>query len=283
MLITVQIDRQHDRVASHQRHHCGATETDHRQRNADDGHKPDHHRGVDEDVAGKRRSDAAGGKFAEERASLIGNLHREGQKRAEEHKHERAAEQAEFLDDHREDEVGVLFRQEVELALRALHPAATEQAGRPNRDLRLQHVIAGAERILSDAEKYVDALALVFMQHAEIGKHRPADGDDRAGGDDAPEQAAQEHHANAGKEDHQRRAEIRLVHNQRDRRNDHQEWRNNPKHRAGLARIELVIIARQRQHDADFHEFGRLQRDRPDLKPARRAHARCAGDFDADQ
>ena len=77
-----------------------------------------------------------------------------------------AADQAEFLADHGEDEVGLLLRQEVQVALRALQEALAPHPARAERDLRLDDVVAGAERVALRVEEGVDARALVVVQVA---------------------------------------------------------------------------------------------------------------------
>jgi hypothetical protein len=49
--------------------------------------------------------------------------------------HGERADQPEFLGEHREDEVCLLFRQEIEVALRALQQPLAEQATRAQCDL----------------------------------------------------------------------------------------------------------------------------------------------------
>ena len=55
----------------------------------------------------------------------------------------------------------MLRRQKVEPVLRAVHEAFAEKLARADGDLRLNNVIAGAERIAIGIEKRQDAVTLV--------------------------------------------------------------------------------------------------------------------------
>jgi hypothetical protein len=80
------------------------------------------------------------------------------------------ADQAEFLTDHCKDEVGRTLRQELQLSLAAVHPSLAEHAARAERDLALNDVIAGAERIVLRVEEGQHALALIVVQHVPAGE-----------------------------------------------------------------------------------------------------------------
>ena len=73
------------------------------------------------------------------------------------------AEQAELLADDREDEVGRALRQEFELRLAAVHVALAEHAARADGDLRLDDVVAGAERVVFGIQEGQYALALIIV------------------------------------------------------------------------------------------------------------------------
>ena len=64
------------------------------------------------------------------------------------------------------------------MALGSLQEALAEHAARTQRDLRLQNVIAGTQRIALGAEEYEDAFTLVIVQVV------PSEGDGRCGGHD---------------------------------------------------------------------------------------------------
>ena len=84
-------------------------------------------------------------------------------------------EQAELFADHREDEVRRALGQEFELRLAAVHPALAEHAAGADGDLRLDDVIAGAERIGLRIEEREHALALVVVQEAPAEPRADAD------------------------------------------------------------------------------------------------------------
>ena len=80
-----------------------------------------------------------------------------------EKKQDRAADKAPFFGKHREDKIRVLRGQEVEPVLRAVQKAFAEEPPRADRDLRLNDVIARAQRIAIGIEKGQDAVALVLL------------------------------------------------------------------------------------------------------------------------
>ena len=127
------------------------------------------------------------------------------------------AEQAEFLADHREDEVGRALGQEFELRLAAVHPALAEHAARADRDLRLDDVVAGAERVALRVEQRQHALALVVVHEVPDDRHRRAQHRDAARAGGASDRPAHDQHDDAGRRDQQRRAEVGLLGNQADR------------------------------------------------------------------
>jgi hypothetical protein len=68
---------------------------------------------------------------------------------AVEEQHAEAADEAELLGQGGEDEVGLLFGQEVQLALRAQAKALAQKAAGAQGDLGLQDVVAVAGRVAS--------------------------------------------------------------------------------------------------------------------------------------
>ena len=74
------------------------------------------------------------------------------------------ADQPELLGDHRVDEVVVRLGQ-VEELLHAAHQPAAEDAAGADRDHRLDHLEAVAERIVPGIEERDDALPAVFRRH----------------------------------------------------------------------------------------------------------------------
>jgi hypothetical protein len=120
--------------AEHQRQQRRAAIGDQRQRHADDRRKPDHHRDIDADVQSQNHGNAGGEQSRERGARAQRDQHERTQERCIEGQQSERADEARFLREHREDEVGVFFGQKVQLALRAAEKAAALQATRAERD-----------------------------------------------------------------------------------------------------------------------------------------------------
>ena len=147
---------------------------------------------------------------------------RSSRKKAEEQR--QPADQPPFLGHGGKDEVGVAFGQIVEVALRSVEEALAADAARPDRDLRLADVIAGAERIAFGVEEDQHALLLIVVEEREQHGQRRGAGD--RGAAEPPEgQAGDEHHHHAADTDRQRGAKVGLQHDQRHGHADHQQRR----------------------------------------------------------
>src|SRR5215469_13067045 len=85
-------------------------------------------------------------------------------------KQREAADKPELFGQGREDEIGLLFRQKAQMALAAVEKASAEKTARTQRDLRLQNMIAGAERIALWIEKGVDTVLLVGAKKMPAGR-----------------------------------------------------------------------------------------------------------------
>ncbi len=109
---------------------------------------------------------------------------------------QQAADEAELLGQHGEDEIGVFLRQEIKLVLRALQVALADQPARTDGDHRLQDVIAGAQRILRRIEERQDAPLLVIV-HEMPRQRRCRHGADGQRDEIAPLHAGQETHDGA--------------------------------------------------------------------------------------
>src|SRR3546814_2144432 len=90
-----------------------------------------------------------------------------------------AADQAELLRQHGEDEIGLLFRQEVQVALSALHEAFAGEGAGAEADHRLQRVIAGAQRVVLRIEERQHSVLLVVVQELPDDRPRCQPGGDR--------------------------------------------------------------------------------------------------------
>src|SRR5688572_23548887 len=141
------MQRHQDTEAGHQGHERSAAVADERQRHADDREQAHDHARVHAGVHEERERDAAREQAGEGIAALQSHGHAaaDDEEVADQQRHE--PEQAELLADHREYEVGRALWQELELRLAAVHPALAEHAAGADRDLRLDDVIAGAERV----------------------------------------------------------------------------------------------------------------------------------------
>ena len=105
-----------------------------------------------------------------------------------------------------------------------LQEALAEQAARADGDLGLGDVVAGAQRIAVGIEEGEHALALVFV-HERPGDRQAADGGDAARQEHPEPHAGHEQERAAAQQHHHRRAEVGLHHDQRDRRQDHEQRR----------------------------------------------------------
>src|SRR5205807_5336816 len=82
-----------------------------------------------------------------------------------------AANKAELFGQGREDEIGLLFRQEAQMALAAVEKASAEKTARAERDFRLQNVITGAERVALRIKKDIDPVLLVIAEEMPSTRH----------------------------------------------------------------------------------------------------------------
>ena len=88
-----------------------------------------------------------------------------------EEQQERRPDEAEFFADDGENEVGMVLRQEVQLALRSVEEPFAEEHARPDGDFRLDDVIAGAQRIDIRIHKDHDAHFLVVLEKMPEHRH----------------------------------------------------------------------------------------------------------------
>ena len=168
------------------------------------------------------------------------------------------------------------------MALGALHETFAEQAARAQGDLRLDDVIAGAERIAFRVEVGLDALLLIIMHEAPGHWPRPAP--QRQHHDEHPDaHAGQEEDGAAGQNQHHRRAHVGLLQHQ-GRRHQHQQQGDDQQQRAAdVLRVHAVEITGQRERERDLHDLGRLQLDEAEVDPALRAQAGRAMQLDRNQ
>ena len=189
---------------------------------------------------------------------------------AVEAQHRGDAQEAGLLRRDGEDEIGVARGQEAQLALRPLHVAAAGELPGAHRDLRLPHVVAGAQRVVGRGEEGQHALALVVL-HAEVPDQRRGDErrDDRADQQARPHAGDQEH-AGDHRREHRGTAQVRLDRGQQHRR------RGDADHRQDLAVAQPALgqareVAGDHQRRRELGELRRLQADAAQPEPAHRA------------
>ncbi len=133
-----------------------------------------------------------------------------------EHEQRDVADEAELLRIHREDEVGVPLRDELEVRLRAVQPALAGEAARAHGDRGLDDVVAGAERIARRVEQREDPAALVVVQERPQQRQRGgAGGGD--GADHPPAHPGEENDEEPRRADEPRGAEVGLAQDQAER------------------------------------------------------------------
>ena len=146
------------------------------------------------------------------------------------------------------------------------------QPARAERDLRLQDMVAGAERVAIRIEEGQQPRPLIIAQHRPGERRRSRPGE--CGRAENPEpHAAEKAQRRAGGEQHHRGAEIGLLQHERDRQNDQQDRCNDITQLAGTLGRQAVKIARQCQHQRDLHDFRGLQLHEAEIDPTLRPHA----------
>ena len=207
---------------------------DERQRNSGDRHEPDDHPHVDEQLEQEHRREPGPEQEAERVTRRPGAGKDAPQERPVQHEHDERADEPELLREHGEHEVALLDRQELAAALGAVGEPRPEQAARPDRDLRLEHLPARALRVGGGVEEREDPVLLVVAQHV-----RPGDRDHRQRRDRHRDQPAQarpghEQHPGEDRDQDERGAEVRLEHHEHPRRG-HQQARPRGSSRASPA------------------------------------------------
>ena len=77
----------------------------------------------------------------------VGDLQAPGDQEQKKKEKDKTAYESPFFGQHREDEVGVLFGQEVKLALRSFEEPFAEDGSRAHGDLGLSDMVAGLQRV----------------------------------------------------------------------------------------------------------------------------------------
>src|ERR1051326_5341023 len=138
-----------------------------------------YHRGLDESIEKEIGRDPKTKQPSEEAAAAQGDGKGVADQDDIEPEQDQAADEAEFLRDHREDEIGLLLGQKAQMGLGPEQEPLAEEPPGAERDLRLGDVIARPERILLRVEKGIEAGLLVIAQEAPGDRGRDAGGGGR--------------------------------------------------------------------------------------------------------
>ena len=167
--------------------------------------------------------------------------------------------EAELLADGREDEVRVLLGDDVESGLGAVERALPEDASGADGHLGLVEVVGRAAgravRVVLLEERRQAAL-LVGLEHPRVQDEERAADADHGDGDDVPEVgAADQQHAHADRDEHERGAEVGLQQDEGHRDAERAEDRDQ------AAEVELAVEVRDhRCQGDDHHDLGQLRR-----------------------
>jgi hypothetical protein len=164
--------------------------------------------------------------------------------------------------------------------LGAVEPALAEQAARADRDLRLDDVVSGTQRIRFRIKKGQHAATLVIVH--EVPQHGRGRRSQRTKEhDQAQAQPSKQYHQQPGARHQQRSAEIRLPDNQEGRRGDqHQQYQHVDESRR--QRPVVQIPGRHHRH-RQLHDLRRLEAHNAEVEPALRALAEVPGDHYREQ
>ena len=169
-------------IAQPAREHERAAVAEERQRNPGDRHEVERHADVLEDVREPAREQPERHQAAERIVRALRDADHAQEQKQEQRERDQYADEAELLADDREDEVRVLLGKKREPLLRAVQIAAPEPTARPDRDDRLDHVVAAAARIDRRIEEHLEAI-LPVRRHV-LPDQRPDDAHHDVGRDD---------------------------------------------------------------------------------------------------
>ena len=142
----------------------GAAKADERQRDAGDRQQPDVHPHVDEELEEEHRRHAGGQQLAKSITRVGRHAQAAPEQRAEERQQRHRPDEAQFLAEHGEDEIGVLHAQKVELSLGAVAQTAPPKPAGADADPRLNDVVALAQGIAVRREEGRQAAAHVVLE-----------------------------------------------------------------------------------------------------------------------
>ena len=143
------------------------------------------------------------------------------------------------------------------MALGSLKVSLAEQAAGAERDLRLQDVVAGAERVRFGVEEREYSSLLILVQ--ELPDDRPGTERDDDGDTDLPRlESGQEQHDRAAEREQQRGPQIGLAQDQRGGRENHEQRQKISADAADPLERDTVEVAREREDQRDLHKLRRL-------------------------
>ena len=175
-----------------------------------------------------------------------------------------AANEAEFLSHNGEDKVRMVLGQKVQLTLCAAEKPLAEEHSRANRNLRLDDVIARAERIDVRIHEHHDAHFLVVLEKMPKHGHRR-----KSRGEDAKEKAQsyprRKDHAEEDRQKDERRAKIRLLQDEEKRYTD--IGCNGGEIHQGINFSTLFKHCCKRDDHNEFRKLRRLYADRAECDP----------------
>src|SRR5437763_2728748 len=170
--IAVDPDVHQQAKPQHHRNHSRSAIGNQRQRHPDDRNETHDHCYIDESIEKETGGNSQAEQPSEQTAAPQGD-----RKGIADHDHiepeqDQAADEPEFLGDHRKDEIGLLLRQKAQMGLRPEQEALAENSPGAERYLRLGDVVPGPERILLRVEKGIEAGLLVIAQAPPAGASR---------------------------------------------------------------------------------------------------------------
>src|SRR5262249_53569536 len=239
-----------------------------RQRDAGRRQEADHHRGVDRH--GKEEDPREGEDQEDSPAVPRGPRERQTSQneRREEPEHGDDPEEPPLLSDHREDEVGVLDRQEAQLALRPRPETLPRKSSGPHGDLGLGDLVAGLQDVPVGIQERLDPILLVVLQEEPAGA-RESRNRDRDGDPSLERQPAEEKPDDEQRKERQRQPEIRLSEGQEERdADDRPELDEGRESKPPLLLVLEEIGDEQRRRD--LGQLRRLELEAPEADP--RAH-----------
>lgn len=173
----------------------------------------------------------------------------------------------------------MIFREEIQLALRAFEKTLPDETAAADGNLRLDDMVTGAIRIDVRIEEDEDTHLLVAVQDKEPDKREDHDECKKSAFHELHLEPGNIKHAEGDGREDKARTKVRLDEDQKCRKRHHPCDRQKT-----LPCLEAGSVMRHEpcqtdDHD-DFCKFGRLQRERTELDPALRPERTRPGEFD---